>query len=269
MTLPDVQNGKSKITQKIDEVGISDWRLPVKILEKNGNFQNTIGTFKVVVSLDENQKGTHMSRIIRTVLDALGNSRYMDIFSLNDISVSLVNNLDADYSKINVKFPYFLEKISPVSKIRSEVVYDCEIEMEYIKNGDTNSKISCKGSVTTVCPCSLEISEKGAHNQRADIEVSIKTKHSDEKEKIVWIEDIINIIESSGSCGLYTVLKRPDEKFVTEKMFSNPKFVEDITREVYKGIKESIVNTQIIELEIKTTSYESIHYHNAVCVIKE
>ena len=254
--MKDVQNQKDDRRVDIDKVGIKDLLYPIKVLEKKGNYQNTTAKINMYVNLPHTDKGTHMSRFIER-LNVFCNGLSFNSFKviLNDIK----KDLNAVSSYIEITFPYFIKKQAPVSKLAGFMDYECSVIGKLNDENNLDLILRVKVPINSVCPCSKEISDNNsAHNQRAKADVSIRFN------KFMWIEDIVKIIEKSASCELYPILKRVDEKYVTEKAFQNPKFVEDISREIAVSFKQ---NSNIKWFEINVESYESIHNHNAYAQI--
>lgn len=256
--LPDIQNSKPKHNIPIKRVGIRNFKMPIYIDQKSGGNQHTVADIDVFVDLDAINKGINMSRLpigIQLYKDKKLNSKV--IYSISKFICELS---EAQRCEIIYKFPYFLNKISPVTLIKGIVYYDIEFNLIYNNNCDSEFYITVKSMGTSLCPCSKEISEhQGAHNQRSIIEVKSKIKD------FLWIEDIIDIIEDCYSCQIYSILKRPDEKKVTMNAYNNPKFVEDIGRELIFKLDEL---DDIESYEIKVSNQESIHQHDAYCHIK-
>ena len=257
--MKDVQNLKDNRNVDIQKVGINHLDMPLIIQRKNSSNQVVWAEARVTVSLPRDYKGTHMSRFVE-VLNEWQNRNILGI-DIKGCLEKIIENLDAKSGEVKFKFNYFIEKTSPVTKLSSQMCYDCSFKGEIYK-GKYKFILGVNVPVTTLCPCSKEISENGAHNQRANIKVKVSY---DENEHI-WIEDLVEMIESCASCPLYPLLKREDEKYVTEKAWNNPKFVEDVLRDVVVELrKNSIVN----EFEVECEAFESIHNHSAWAYQKE
>jgi len=249
--MKDIQNQRDYRNIPIDKVGIKNLRYPIKVLDRKNGFQHTVASINMYVDLPHKYKGTHMSRFVE-MLHLL-----REEVSLKKISVVLgqmKEHLNAASSEIEVSFPYFIEKIAPVSQASGILDYTCR----FIGSSDADDKIDLISEVivpiSSVCPCSKEISEVGAHNQRG--EVRLKTRFK----KFIWLEDMITVVENAASCEVYSVLKRVDEKCVTERGFSNPKFVEDIVRDVADVLKK---DSNITWFSVSAENFESIHNHSA------
>src|SRR5215469_5060527 len=220
--LHDKQNERDFRKLRIDKVGVRGLRFPIQVRDKTRAFQNTIATIGMFVDLPHHFKGTHMSRFIE-VLNAHGSSIHVE--NINDILRAMQKKLNAATAHLEIEFPYFMSKKSPVSQQESLMDYVARFDAS-ARNGDIDFILTVKANVTTLCPCSKAIAKYGAHNQRGEVTVQIRSHD------IVWIEDLIAIIESSASSELYALLKRQDEKAVTERAYENPVFVEDMVRNV-------------------------------------
>lgn len=256
--MKDIQNTKDTRGIEIQKVGIKDLELPLIIQRKDAENQVVSANAKVSVSLPAHYKGTHMSRFVEVLNDwRVKNLLGVDI---QGCVTDVVERLSAKSGYLKFKFKYFIDKESPVTKIKAPMCYDCSFEgiLTNYKEEDEEYEfiLGVKVPVTTLCPCSKEISDCGAHNQRAL--VSVRVKYDDDAH--IWIEDLIDMIENSSSCGLYTLLKREDEKFVTEHAYNNPKFVEDVLRDVVLNLR----NNPVVDwFEVECESIESIHNHSA------
>lgn len=256
--LKDTQNLKDYRGVDIQKVGIKHVELPLTIQRKNDANQVVNAKVRVSVSLPRHYKGTHMSRFVE-VLSEWKNKNLLGI-DIKGCLATIIKKLNAQSGELEFKFKYFIDKKSPVTRLSSPMSYECSFEGELSNPNKENEEykfiLGVKVPVTTLCPCSKEISQFGAHNQRAII--SVKVSYSENNH--IWLEDLIKIIEKSGSCEIYPLLKRPDEKFVTEKAYNNPKFVEDILRDVVLSLREN----EIIEsFEVECEAFESIHNHSA------
>lgn len=249
----DVQNQKDTREVDIQKVGIKHVEIPLIIQRKNDTNQVVSAKAKMNVSLPRHYKGTHMSRFIE-VLSEWKNKNLLGV-DIKGCLEAVKENLEAQSAELQFKFKYFIDKHSPVTDLSSPMGYDCSFEG--IIEGDYYQFIlGVKVPVTTLCPCSKEISQYSAHNQRAMISVKI----SYDEPNHIWLEDLIETIEQCGSCPVYPLLKREDEKFVTEKAYENPKFVEDVLRDVVVKMRE---NEVITSFEVECEAFESIHNHSA------
>ena len=253
--MKDIQNQFDHRNIPIDKVGIKDLRYPITVLDRKNNIQHTVASINMYVDLPHNYKGTHMSRFVEML------HLFRPEVSLKKISVILdemKTYLNAASANIEVTFPYFIEKRSPVSQSPGLMDYICS----FLGSSDPNGKVDLVSVVivpiSSVCPCSKEISDSGAHNQRGRVRLSTRFK------KFIWIEDMIELVEETASCEVYSVLKRVDEKHVTEKGFANPKFVEDIVRDVADKLKR---DSNITWFSVSAENFESIHNHSAYASI--
>jgi len=257
-TLKDTQNLQDTRGVDIQKVGIKHLELPLTIQRKNESNQVVNAKTRVNVSLPKHYKGTHMSRFIE-VLSSWKNKNLLGI-DIKGCLALIIKKLSAQSGELEFRFKYFIDKKSPVTRMSSPMSYDCSFEGILSNpnkaNEDYKFILGVKVPVTTLCPCSKEISDCGAHNQRAII--SVKVSYSEENQ--IWIEDLVKMIEKCGSSEIYPLLKRPDEKFVTEKAYANPKFVEDILRDVVIKLRE---NEVINWFEVECEAFESIHNHSA------
>lgn len=253
--MEDVQNAQPGILMPIDKVGVKDLRLPLTVRHKTKGTQNTIAKVDLSVDLPAEFKGTHMSRFVEAMEDW---AEDLDYGSFRKLLRDIVERLNARSAHCRLVFPYFLRKTSPKSGARGVMDYKCRVEGEYT-DGKLLFTLGADVPVMTVCPCSKAISDEGAHSQRAVVRIRCRF------EGFVWLEDIIEIAEKAGSCPVFTLLKREDEKFVTEAAFANPCFVEDVVREAARGLNE---HPQISWFRVEVESYESIHNHSAFAVIE-
>lgn len=258
--LRDIQNMADTRGVDIQKVGVKDVEVPLSVQRKNADNQIVSAKARLCVSLPHNFKGTHMSRFIE-ILSDWENKNLLGI-DIQGCLIDMINKLEAKKAEVKFEFKYFIEKFAPVSKKKSLMGYDCSFKGVYKKNGEYKFILGVKVPVTTLCPCSKEISAYGAHNQRALVSVNVSYDEGD----IVWLEDLIELVESCASSPVYPLLKREDEKFVTEKAYDNPKFVEDVLRDVVLKFRE---HNAITWFEVDIESIESIHNHSAWAYQKE
>jgi len=254
--IDDVQSTPDTRHIAIDRVGIKAIRHPIKVADKNGGVQHTVAVFNMYVNLTHSFKGTHMSRFVE-ILNS--QEREISVESFENILRTMVKKLGTSSGHIEMTFPYFINKSAPISGVKSLLDYDVTFIGE-IKNGDYEFTMKVVVPVASLCPCSKKIADYGAHNQRSHMSISIRTN------SFVWIEDVVRIAENKASCELYGLLKRPDEKYVTEKAYDNPKFVEDLVRDVAVELnKDARINAYMVESE----NFESIHNHSAYALIEQ
>lgn len=245
----DIQNEQDTREIPLNKVGVKGVKYPVSVLDKNKKVQTTTASVDLFVNLPHNFKGTHMSRFIEVF------HKYHTDISMQhflDMLEEIKDKLSAEKAFGAITFPYFIEKKAPISGASGIMEYVCSYEGE-VSESERKFFVTIEVPVTTLCPCSKAISEYGAHNQRG--KVRVKLLYSD----FFWIEDVIQMIEKCASSPLYSVLKRQDEKAVTEHAYENPRFVEDVVREVYIGLK----NMKFKWFSVEAENEESIHYHNA------
>ena len=253
LPLRDVQNLADNRGIDIQKVGIKNVDVPLIIQRKGKDNQVVYAKAQICASLDMNFKGTHMSRFME-ILNEWREKELLGV-DIKGCLEAIKQRLNARAAQVKFVFKYFIEKQAPVSKQKSLMAYDCSFE-GILEEDKYKFYLGVKVPVTTLCPCSKEISDYSAHNQRALIKVVISY---DETEHI-WLEDLISEIENTASCEVYPLLKRDDEKFVTEKAYSNPKFVEDVLRDVVVKLRQNII---INDFEVECEAFESIHNHSA------
>ena len=253
--MADVQSSHDTRQIAINQVGIKAIRHPVKVLDKSSGIQHTVAVFNMYVGLPHNFKGTHMSRFVE-ILNS--HEREISVENFPAMLRDMVDKLEAETGRIEMNFPYFINKAAPVSGVQSLMDYDVTLIGD-ISHGKIESTIRVVVPVTSLCPCSKKISERGAHNQRSHVTVTVRINDH------LWIEEIVQIVENEASCELYGLLKRPDEKYVTERAYDNPKFVEDAVRDVAARLNaEPRVEAYVVESE----NFESIHNHSAYALIE-
>lgn len=253
--MADVQGSEDTRQIPIDKVGIKDIRHPVVIKDRTGKEQHTVATFNMYVSLPQHFKGTHMSRFVR-ILNQHDFEITVDTFKT--MLGEMVETLEAESGHIEMSFPFFVNKKAPISGIESLIDYEVTFIGE-ITDGLPSMNIKVLVPATSLCPCSKEISDYGAHNQRSHITVNAKPSG------FLWIEDVVDIVEQEASCELFGLLKRPDEKYVTERAYDNPKFVEDLVRDVANRLND---DDRIISYVLEAENFESIHNHSAYAMIE-
>jgi len=253
--IPDVQSAPDSRKLAIDRVGVKAIRHPMRIQEQAGGVQHTIATFNMYVGLPHHFKGTHMSRFVE-ILSA--QERELTVESFQAMLKQMVDRLESEEGHIEMSFPYFIEKQAPVSGVKSLMDYEITFIGE-IRNRQQSFAMKVLVPVTSLCPCSKKISERGAHNQRSHVTVTAHTSD------FVWIEEIVDIVERQASSELYGLLKRPDEKHVTERAYDNPKFVEDMVRDVAAILN---LDERITAYVVESENFESIHNHSAYALIE-
>ena len=251
--MKDIQKSRDTRRIPIDKVGVKDISYPVVVMDKNRTFQHTVARINMYVDLPHQFKGTHMSRFVE-ILNA-----YREEFALDKLETILgemKRKLGASCAHLEMEFPYFIEKRAPVSRAKSLMEYTCSFSATLGEEFDF--VLGVQVPVTSLCPCSKELSAYGAHNQRGIVSVQVRYRD------FIWIEDLIDRIERCGSSPVWSLLKREDEKFVTEHAYDNPKFVEDIVREVTQQFSSM---EEIIWFTVSAENFESIHKHSAYASI--
>ena len=248
--IDDVQGRPDTRRIPIDRVGIKDIYHPVRVKVRSGGEQHTIANFNMYVHLPHNFKGTHMSRFVEILNE---HEQEISVESFNAMLAQMTERLDSKAGHLEMTFPYFIMKKAPVTGVQSLLDYRATLAGE-IKDGRVETWLKVVVPVTSLCPCSKKISDYGAHNQRSHVTIRVRIAEH------VWLEDLIDIAEQEASCELYGILKRPDEKFVTERAYDNPKFVEDIVRDVAVRLNS---DDRIRAYVLETENFESIHNHSA------
>lgn len=264
-SLHDMQNEADSRQLPIDRVGVKNLCYPIQVRDrpeegKEEHLQSTIATIQLTVDLPHHFKGTHMSRFVE-VLNSHG--PILHVLNVRTILEQLTSKLHAEQAHADFDFPFFLEKEAPVSGAKSLINYRVRFSATLTKKKEEEHfdfVVTVIVPVTTLCPCSKAISEKSAHNQRGEVTFSVRCK------KAMWIEEMIKRVEEAASCELYTLLKRPDEKFVTERAYANPVFVEDLVRNIAAQAEK---DANILWYRIEAENFESIHNHNAYALIEK
>ena len=249
----DVQREASEHQVDLDKVGVKNVKYPIVVLDKENEHQHTIATISMYVDLPRHFRGTHMSRFIE-ILDR--HRGRMTLHNIGPILGEMKNRLDAESAHLEIAFPYFIEKTAPVSGQKSIMSYDCKFAASQSDHDELVVEVNVP--VMSLCPCSKEISDRGAHNQRGIVTVRVRTQG------FVWIEDIVDLVEGAASSDLYALLKREDEKYITEKAYDNPRFAEDVVRQIAVELKDI---PEIAWFSVETENFESIHNHNAYAAV--
>jgi GTP cyclohydrolase IB len=253
--IADVQSSTDVRRIPINKVGIKDIRHPIRVRDRSGGEQHTIATFNMYVDLPHNFKGTHMSRFVE-ILNHY--EREITVDSFKEMLTEMSERLGARSGHIEMRFPYFISKKAPVSGVQSLLDYDVTFIGER-KNNQNSLRIRIVIPVTSLCPCSKEISDYGAHNQRSHVTVNCRTRG------FIWLEELIDVVEREASSELFGLLKRPDEKYVTERAYDNPKFVEDMVRDI--AVKFN-ADERIRAYSVESENFESIHNHSAYAMVE-
>ena len=255
MSIPDIQSQPDKRKITIDKVGVKGIRYPIVVQDREKGIQHSVADFNIYVELPHQRRGTHMSRFLE-VLNRYHTEVFID--KLDAFLSELKTTLKADSAYIDIMFPFFVKKKAPVSRVSSLLSYDCNFNASFKDSFEL--WIGVKVPVTTLCPCSKAISVYGAHNQRSEIFIKVRYR------EFVWLEELIQLAEKHSSCEIYPLLKRSDEKYVTEKAYNNPKFVEDVVREITLELNK---DKRITGFYVEAENFESIHAHNAYALISK
>jgi GTP cyclohydrolase I len=253
--IADVQSSRDTRRIAINKVGIKDIRHPVKVKDRSEGEQHTVAVFSMYVFLPHNFKGTHMSRFVEILNN---HEREITVESFKDMLTEMAERLESEAGHIEMTFPFFINKRAPISGVESLLDYEVTLIGE-VRDGTPEMYVKVVVPVTSLCPCSKSISDRGAHNQRSHVTVKVRTRG------FVWIEDMIDLVEKEASCELFGLLKRPDEKYVTERAYDNPKFVEDMVRDVATRLNE---DDRISAYTVESENFESIHNHSAYALIE-
>lgn len=254
MPIPDMQSSRDERRLAIDRVGIRGLRYPLSFADGEGEARATVATCAVYVALPEAQKGTHMSRLVALLEErAIPGAAPLSVAGLRPFVAELVDRLGAPGGSLELAFPFFMRKLAPVSGIASLLDYDVRLTAE-LANGEFASTICVSVPVTSLCPCSKEISDYGAHNQRSVVTITVRPRAP------VRVSELLRVAEDEASCELYGILKRADEKYVTERAYDNPRFVEDLVRGVAARLG---ADDRFAAYTVEAENFESIHNHSA------
>jgi GTP cyclohydrolase I len=253
--MQDVQNSPAGVSISIDRVGVKNLRYPLVVRNKNNGVQHTVAQVDLYVDLPGSFKGTHMSRFIEALQEWSG---VLDYHSFKQLLSDVQARLEARRSHLTISFPFFMEQSAPKSGSVAMMDYQCSFSGE-LEADKPRMFLDLEVPVMTVCPCSMAISEQGAHSQRALVRMRVRF------DGLLWLEDLIHMAQESASSPVHALLKRIDEKFVTENAFANPAFVEDVVRNVAEKLKR---HRQVKWFKAEVESFESIHNHNAFACIE-
>ncbi|HTI17259.1 MAG TPA: GTP cyclohydrolase FolE2 [Trinickia sp.] len=253
--MPDVQSSVDTRQIDIQRVGVKGVRYPLAVRTSSGDVQTTVGTWNLDVHLPADQKGTHMSRFVALLENS---NAPLDAAAFRAMLAAMLDKLEASAGRIEVSFPYFVSKTAPVSGVSSLLDYEVTLTGE-MRNGGLRTFIQVLVPVTSLCPCSKQISQYGAHNQRSHVTIRAELAGD------ISAEELIRMAEDEASCELWGLLKRPDEKFVTERAYENPKFVEDLVRDVAQRLN---AEERVVAYTLEAENFESIHNHSAYAIIE-
>jgi GTP cyclohydrolase FolE2 len=254
MPIPDVQSESDDRRIAIDQVGIKGLRYPLPFADRDGRAHTTIATCNVYVALPEERKGTHMSRLVALLEErSAADAAPLTVAGLRAFAEELVQRLDAPGGRLELAFPHFVRKVAPISGVPSLLDYDVRLVAEIV-DGVYASTIGVSAPVTSLCPCSKEISDCGAHNQRSLVTIVVRPREP------VFVGELLRLAEEEASSELYGILKRADEKYVTERAYDNPRFVEDLVRNVAARLA---ADSRFSAFTVEAENFESIHNHSA------
>jgi GTP cyclohydrolase IB len=253
--VPDVQGSRDTRQIPIQKVGVRGLRSPVRIRAREGGWQATVADVQMYVDLDAGQKGAHMSRF----LELLGEGWVIDVAGLRELLRQTAQRLQAQTAHVELRFPFFMQKRAPVSGSQSLLDYEVSLS-GVLRAGHAEVSVQVAVPVTSLCPCSKAISRYGAHNQRSRVTVTVRSAG------FIWIEELIELVEAQACCELYPLLKRADEQYVTEKAYDNPKFVEDMVRDVAACLEQ---DERVLGYAVACENFESIHNHSAYALIEK
>ena len=253
--MKDIQNHIDDRNIDIDQVGVKGISYPITVLDKTMGRQQTVAQINMYVNLPRYYKGTHMSRFVEILNE---HSNLISLQNFSEILEEMKNRLNAKSAHMEITFPYFIKKRAPISGSEGLMEYKCTFKGSLNKGRDLITIIYVP--ISTLCPCSKEISDFGAHNQRGEVKLQVRFR------KLIWIEDLIGLVEESASSDVYSVLKREDEKYVTERAYQHPMFVEDIVRDIAQKLNK---DPNITWFAVESENFESIHNHNAYAYIEK
>jgi len=253
--IPDVQATADTRKIAINRVGIKDIRHPIRFTDRSQQVQHTVAHCNMYVNLPHHFKGTHMSRFV-DILN--GHETEISVSGFGSLLAHMNQRLEADTGYIEMQFDYFVNKTAPVSGVQSLLDYKVRL-LGKLDKGEATINVETVVPVTTLCPCSKKIARYGAHNQRSHVTLNVRLREH------IWVEELIDLVEQEASCELYSLLKRPDEKYITERAYDNPKFVEDLVRDIAVHLNQ---NERISAYSVASENFESIHNHSAYAVIE-
>lgn len=256
--MKDIQNARDRRQIPISKAGIKNLQYPIAVLDRENKVQHTVGNISLYVDLPHHFKGTHMSRFVELIEEQRGK---ISLRNIDAMLKAMADRFDSGTAHLEIRFPYFVEKTAPVSKSRALMSYQCAFLASYSRRrrkADVDLIVEVMAPVSTLCPCSKAISAQGAHNQRSWITMQVRSR------ELVWIEELIAIAEAEASAGLFSLLKREDEKNITEQAYARPRFAEDVARAVSRRLRR---DRRITWFQVASENLESIHNHNAYALV--
>ncbi len=254
--LPDVQSSADHRALVIQHVGVRGLRYPMSIRDVDASVQHTVATLEMTVGLPADVKGTHMSRFVE-LLEA--EREALDLDGMRTLFAGMLKRLEASSGRIEARFPWFMKKTAPVSGVDSLLDMDARVVVEKPEGGEVRTTLEAVVPVTSLCPCSKKISDYGAHNQRSHITISATLRGD------LGLRELVRMAEEEASCEVFGLLKRPDEKWVTERAYDNPKFVEDLVRDIALRLRG---DARVASWRVQSENFESIHNHSAYALIE-
>jgi GTP cyclohydrolase I len=258
--MKDLQASPDTRGVPLEHVGVTRVPLPIRVKQKAGGHQKVRAVTNLFVEVPGDVRGTHLSRLVEALMEWA--EEPVDSLDIERLLERTVESCDSLSAEVDILFSYFIQKAAPVTKRVGYMNYECEFRGRY-DDGGFHFILGAKVPVTTLCPCSKEISDRGAHNQRSTVAVEVSYQS---ETNFIWLEDLVATVEAQASCAVFPILKRPDEKYVTEKAYDNPKFVEDVVRDVILSLRNG--NPGLTWLSVECESEESIHGHNAYAASK-
>ena len=252
--IPDTQSAQDARNIAIDRVGIKGLRHPISVIDRSGIPQPTIATLTMSVSLAKEIKGTHMSRFVAILNEQ---QHTLSVTTLKNLLQTMQQRLESASARVEIQFPYFINKRAPITGTESLMDYQVTL-IGHLQQEQLTTHINVVIPITSLCPCSKAIADYGAHNQRAHVAINAQIQGT------LWIEDLIELAEKEASSELFSLLKRPDEKYVTEKAYDNPKFVEDVVRDIAHQLN---IEKRIKGYTLEVENFEAIHNHSAYAAI--
>jgi GTP cyclohydrolase IB len=268
MPLEDVQARPDERAVALHAAGVSHVKMPLTLVQKDGNQQRVTATVAMTVDVPATQKGTHMSRFV-IQLNEWSRGKVFSLY-LNEFLLELAQRLESNTAAIDLSFDYFVEKQAPVTQASAPMAYPCRLVAQ-VTDAKTQApqfktRMQVQAAIATLCPCSKAISDFGAHNQRALITTDVMLSPNPDNRPLLWIEDLVALSDEAASCPVYPLLKRADEKWVTERQYNNPKFVEDVCRDASVALRQ---HQAVAGFRVRVEALESIHEHNAYAAYAE
>jgi GTP cyclohydrolase I len=261
ISVEDVQGGHDHREVAIDQVGIDELAYPVTVVGRDGEHQRTVARATITVALAQHRRGVHMSRLVEALH---AHAEEISPQAIRRMTGEVRERLESDFARVELRFPYFLKRTAPVSELESLMHYECVVVAES-GEGVVANLVGVRVPITSLCPCSKEISDYGAHNQRGYVELEATSPWSAGDAAGLWFEDLIEVAEAAGSAPIYPLLKRSDERELTMRAYDNPAFVEDVVRNVAVELRADL---RVASFRVRASNHESIHDHSAVAQLR-